>query len=415
MSGTVSEPTKVMHDYSHFTRNSRPTGAPLVRGEGTRVWDEEGIEYLDCCSQTLNLVLGQCHPEIGEAVIEQARRLTFASSRYATEATIRLVSAIVANVPQSLCRVNLRSTSGSSANEAAIKAARKRTGKRLIFSFIHSHHGQTTEVMRISGKHFEAPYLGDRGAVFLPQPQPGRDGSGELTLEELQELYEMQDGDVAALILEPVMVNAGVIPFSQAYLRRLREFCSRNDIALIFDEVQTGFGWLGTMHAMAHFEVTPDIVTFAKGLGAGYPVAATVLSEDYDVLDYGEHELTFGAHPVSCAAGVKMFEILSRPGFLEDVRRKGVHIADELERLTHAQDRIRRVRGLGFIWGIEFNIPGSPEPARVIEHLRECGLIFRTSNNQRDANVLVFKPPLIMSAAEISSAIHRLGSAIQSL
>jgi 4-aminobutyrate aminotransferase-like enzyme len=392
----------------HYSKNTTPQAAPLVRGSGVLLYDLDGTEYLDCCSQTLNVNLGQCHPEITEAVIEQVRRLTFSSSRFSNDVTNELVSRLIGITPDTLTRVNLRNTSGSAANECAIKAARKRTGKRMVFSLMHSHHGQTAETMRISGKHFKNSYLGDRGAVFLPLPSPSSN-SNILSLEDLNELWTLQDEDVAALIVEPVMVDAGVVVLTKEYLQTLRTFCTEKGIALIFDEIQTGFGWLGTLHAMDYYGVTPDIVTFGKALGAGYPLAAAVFSSEYDVLEYGEHEFTYGAHPASCAASLKMIEILQRPGFLEDVKQKSEHIRRRLNELRERFDFVTDIRGLGFIWGIELTMghgenEGSLSTKEVVRKLHSSGLITRASKVGANSNILQFKPPLIMSVSEIDRA-----------
>jgi 4-aminobutyrate aminotransferase len=409
-------------NHSVYTRNSRPVATTLLQGSGVHVYDATGKAYIDCCSQTLNLNLGQCHPEVSAAVIDQIGRLTYASSRFANEPAEQLAHTLVSITPPQLSRVNLKSTSGSSANECAIKAARKRTGKNGIFSFLHSHHGQTTEMMRVSGKHFMNAYLGPRGAVFLPTPAHDPHGgegpdTGSFIEEDLETLWQLQNGDVAAVIVEPVLVDAGIVVPSKKFLTALRSFCTRRHVALIFDEVQTGFGWLGTLHAMDYFGVVPDMVSFGKSLGAGFPLAATLVTEEFDVLDYGEHELTFGAHPVSCAASLKMIEILRRPGFLEGVREKAQLIEGLLTTMHRTCPVISTIRGVGLIWGIELKTSpevSMPTGTDVVSRLLDEGVILRTSKVGDNSNVLQIKPPLIISEEDIALAFSKISGVLSS-
>jgi 4-aminobutyrate aminotransferase len=397
-----------------------PIAPPLVRGRGARVYDAFGKEYLDCCSQTLNLNLGQCHPEIEAAVIDQVKKLTFASSRFSSDVAERLAAKLIEVTPPALCRVNLKSTSGSCANECAIKAARKETGKKTIFSILHSHHGQTAEMMRISGKHFANSYLGARGAVFLPLPThcaeiDSQARGDDFIYDDLETLWSLHSGDIAAVIVEPVLVDAGVIAPSRHYLTQLRTFCTARGVALIFDEVQTAFGWLGTLHAMEHFSMVPDIVTFGKGLGAGFPIAATLMTKKYDVLEYGEHELTYGAHPVSCAAALKMIEVIQRPGFLELVRTKAALIESMFSNARGRFGIISEVRGIGFLWGVELDSTGPDRTniARdVVARLQEDGLILRTSKVGLNSSVLQFKPPLVITEDELGVAFDKIAKAL---
>lgn len=402
----------------NYSCNTVPQFAALVRGAGAVVYDSDGVEYLDCCSQTLNLNLGQCHPEINGAIVEQLQRLTFSSSRFSTDVADRLIAKLISITPDTLTKVNLRNTSGSEANECAVKAARKRSGKRIVFSLMHSHHGQTSETMRISGKHFANAYLGERGSLFLPIPTRTSSLSINSMLDELHELWNLQDGDVAALIVEPIMVDAGVIALPRPYLETLRKFCTERSVALIFDEIQTGFGWLGTMHAMDYFGVTPDIVTFGKALGAGLPLAAAVFTSEYDVLEYGEHEITYGAHPASCAAGLKMIEILERPGFLDVVKRKARKIELKLGELKRKHSFVTDVRGVGLIWGLELNFGaenGVPSTKEIVRLLHQRGLITRASKVGVNSNVLQFKPPLVVSEVDIDRAVAVLDTVFSTL
>ena len=260
------------------TQNTVNVMPPLRSGQGCHVIDVEGKKYIDFCSQTLNLNLGQCHPAVTAAVVEQAKRLTFASSRFGSDVSHRLLQRLLAVTPPSLSRCNIKVTSGTLANEGALKMARKRTGYKAFISVDNSHHGQSIKTMDVSGKHHDVVYVRHKRVGFLPTPDESTCVSE--ARDCLDEVYRRLDGKVAGLIVEPIMVDAGVVILGESYLRMLREFATEKGIALIFDEIQTGFGWCGVLFAMDLYNIVPDILTLGKGLGAGYPLAAILCSEE---------------------------------------------------------------------------------------------------------------------------------------
>lgn len=417
-----------MSDYKNkFTRNTVPFSPPLDSGKGEFVWDVDGREYIDCCAQTLNMNLGQCHPDVTEAVVAQARKLTYASSRFASDPAVKLVEKLVQITPRSLTKVNIKNTSGSSANECAIKSARKKSGRDIIVSVMESHLGQTFEMMKVSGKHFEASFIKERNTRFLPAPYCFRcphnktpDSCDIECLRPLEEIWKADGPDIGALITEAIMVDAGVLVPPHAYHRRLREFCTANDVALIYDEVQTGFGWLGYMFAMDYYEVTPDIVTFGKGMSGGFPIAATVLSEQYDVLTYGEHEITYGAHPVSCAASLATINYVADKGGLREAAEKGEYALARLRDLAARYKVIGDVRGVGLIIGIEIvdpkdNSPDERTARRIFEEMLEKGVILRLSTVGKHSSVLQFKPPIIIERASLDKVFDRFEEVLKSL
>ena len=404
-----------------YSANTRPQFPALAKGSGALVVDVEGNQYVDCCSQTLNLNLGQCHPEVVDAVIKQLKTLTYASSRFSSTSAEALVAKLIEITPEGLTAVNLKNISGSSANENAVKAARKRTGKQIIFALMHSHHGQTSEMMRISGKHFNRSYLKERHAHFLPAPtcstcpfdkEPST--CSVECLDSLERLWDSYSGDVAAFIVEPVMVDAGVLTPPRKYFQRLRSFCSTHGIALIFDEVQTAFGWMPDIHAMGYIGVTPDIVTFGKGLGAGFPLAAAILSDEYDVLTYGEHEITYGAHPVACAASLAMIEILQRPETRQHIEALSTLIGARLAELQNQHSSVTAIRGVGLIWGIEIASTDtqSGSTKELVVKLAKEGLIVRTSKVGQNSNVIQFKPPIVITKDQIDFAVQTISKAL---
>ena len=415
--------SKTQTELRAFSANTTPIHPPLVEGKGARVRDVEGREYIDCVSQTLNLNLGQCHDDVVAAVVEQARRLTYASSRFASDVSLELHDKLVEITPEPLDKVNMASVIGSAANECALKAARKRTGRRTVVSVVGSHHGQTTESMRASGKHWDRSYLGERNARFVPAPDCSRcpfklrpETCSVECLDTLDEIWEQEDGDVCAVLVEPIMVDAGVLVPPRKYHERLRAFCDEFDIALVHDEIQTAFGWLGVTFASEIYDVVPDLLSLGKGLGAGYPLAATVFTEEYDVLTYGEHEMTAGAHVISCAASLAMLRYLYAEGRFEEIREKGAFARSRLERLVEDHPVLGEVRGVGLLLGLEIVDPADGDPdeeaaLRVVRGLRDEGVILRLGNVGNGSAVLQFKPPVVIGYDDLElvfSALDRV-------
>ena len=417
--------TNTVQRKDYLSQNTQAITEPLESGKGCVVTDVNGRKYLDCCSQTLNLSLGQCHERINAKVIEQIQRLTFASSRFGSEAQLELAEKIMAITPDELNKINFKNTSGSSANENAIKAARKKHEKNRVISLFHSHHGQTHEMMRISGKHFDKNYIDKSDVFFAELPYCFRckfgSNQNDCLLECLDELVANRGlfrDEFSSIIVEPIMVDAGVIIPPLKYHQKLRDICDTTDMALIHDEVQTGFGWLGSFFAMDYYRIIPDIVSMGKAMGAGFPIAACLMKQEYDVLTYGEHEITYGAHPLSLAATIENINILE-DGLLNDVKEKSKYCSDRLVKLKSKYSCIGETRGVGLLYGIEFcdndGYPNSSLTKAVYDCLLERGIIFRISKVGANSNILQFKPPLVISYDEIAYALDTLDNVLQLL
>lgn len=355
----------------------------IVGGKGSSFFLKSGKKILDFSSQTLNLNLGHNHEVVIKAAKSQIDKFSYNSSRYINQDFVKLSQRLIDLTDDSLNRVNLKLTNGSDAVESAIKRARIGTSKRKIISFIGSHHGETVETIALSGKHFEGRFLGS-AEEYLYLKKDSK------VIENLRNIFK-QHNDVAGLILEPIMVNAGVKIFSKENLVEIRKLCSKYKVALIFDEVQTAFGWLGSMFAYERFEVVPDILALGKGLASGFPLAVAVLNEKYDVLNYGEDEFTSGGNPVSCAVALANLELLKKVDFEINKKEK------LMSRLLSKFD----TRGMGLIWAVDCK---SKEKAEYIH--KECfkkGLLLRLNGGRR---VLTFKPPIIVSESEIKKAVE---------
>ncbi|MGW5695388.1 aspartate aminotransferase family protein [Streptomyces asiaticus] len=338
----------------------------LAHGEGIRVWDTEGREYLDCVSGTFNLLLGHNHPEVMAAVREQSERLVFASSSFQTEPTNRVIQELIAISPANLTRVNLRSPGGSTANEGAIKMAQLHTGRRDVIVPFRAHLGQTIAMASLNGTtKMRAPFpYRYPGALHVPGPYCFRcfyrespDSCGMLCVERIEDFITYaSSGSIACVVLEPISGAGGNIIPPDGYLQELRQFCDEREIILVFDEIQTGLGRTGRMFAADHFGVQPHVMTLAKGLtGSGLPMAAILTEERMADWDRSLHSFTYGSHTLSAAAAVATLEIIQRPGFLENVRVSGKVLLDRLRELQQDHPVIGDVRGVGLMIGL-----GSP-------------------------------------------------------
>lgn len=401
-----------MNIIDHIVKNARPSpDAPLmVRGKGVWVFDDKGKKYLDFCSQTLNLSLGHSHPEILSAASKQLSQLTYSSSRFLYKPMLDLIERLVSIAPNGLNRVNIKLTNGSDANESAIKRARKSTGKQMIVSFVKAHLGETCETLTMSSKHINDESLGgSKDIIFLPPPFqeffPNISSSKDREIHSLQKLEQVmkENNDIAAVIIEPIMVNAGVFIFSPRFLRRLRSICTKYHVALIFDEIQTAFGWTGSLFLSQGIEVIPDMLTIGKALSPGFPLAAILLKSEFDVLDYGVDEFTGGAHPISCAVAVKNIDILTSTSLLKEVKQKESWIKDRLHSLMSIFPEVTEVRGTGMIWGISFNsdkMSGPEIVRRICRQSLDQGLIVRIGGDGKGDNIIL-KPPLITTREEL--------------
>lgn len=425
------ERTKLNQDVTGYTKylskNTVPLGLPLVKGKGVVVTDINGKEYLDFTSQTLNMNLGHGHPRIVNAVKSQLESIYYASSRFLHIPALQLAKRLVEIAPRGLTKVNLKITSTSEANEGAIKIVRKynESKRNTIVTTYLSFFGVSFETMRCSGKYFNASFIGSKGDyAYVPPPYCFRCTYGkhpsECDLEcatAMEKLLEFRT-DIGGIMLEPILVDTGgvIIP-PKEYLKEIRRMCDKYEVALIFDEDQTAFGWLGEMFASNYFCVAPDIMTLGKALSAGFPLSALLFKEKYDVLDYGEHEFTYGAHPLSCVAALENINILTEPSFLEEVRRKARYFQNRLAEIQAETGGIN-VRSIGLIGGVEIVMDNkAPDPVkarRIYEKCLERGVIFRLSHDF-SGNAIIIKPPLIVTTEEIDKALSVLRDSILSV
>lgn len=394
----------------------------MEKGEGIYIYDSEGNEYVDCASATFNLVLGYSNKEVLDAVKEQMDKLVHTTSSFQTAAINNMVERLVSIAPKNLTKVHPKVCGGSVANEGAIKMAQYATGKRDVISLFRSHLGQTYMMMNLSGNAFRREPFPPACSMGLQVPDPycyrcfykqKPETCNMLCVERINDFIEYgSSGQVACMMVEPISGNGGNIVPPMGYLRALKKLCEEHGMALILDEIQTGFGRTGKMFAAEYYEVEPNIMTVAKGLGGtGFQVAAILAEEKYAGMEGHHHSFTYGSNVLAAAAASKTLEIIARPGFLENVQAVGHYI---MERLYKMQERFKfmgDVRGVGLMIGIEIvDSEGNPDVAltnKIAKNAMEYGLILRTSR-YGFGNVFKIRPPLIITMAEAEELCDRL-------
>jgi acetylornithine/N-succinyldiaminopimelate aminotransferase len=357
----------------------------FVRGAGCRLWDSEGNEYLDFLAGISVLNVGHCHPRVVETVREQAGVLTHATNLYYTAPAMRLSARLAES---SLGGKVFLCNSGAEANEAAIKLVRRARPRGNIVVLRDAFHGRTYGSLSATPQESkQAPFAPlVPGFVVVPKDPAA--------------LAAAVDGDTAAVLLEPIQGESGVLPLSEALLRAAREACDRTGAALVFDEIQTGMGRTGTLWAYEQTGVVPDALTSAKALGGGLPIGALVTGPVLaDVLQPGDHGSTFAGGPLVAAAALVALEICSDPALLGRVVELGERLAEGLGELPYAT----AVRGRGLMLAIDLR-DGVSAPDLARRALLEQRLVI----NATGPATIRFEPPLIVAEAEIDEALRRL-------
>lgn len=385
--------------YGHALMNT--FGAPqrvLVRGEGCYVWDADGRRYLDLLGGLAVNALGHAHPLLLSTVTAQLATLGHVSNFFASapqialaERLLDLLGATGSGLPGRVFFTN----SGTEANEAAVKIAR-RTGRPKIVATEGGFHGRTLGALSITGKpSIREPFEPlPPGAVFVPYG-------------DVEALAAAVDGDTAAVVLEPVQGEGGVVPAPTGYLAAAREVTERAGALLILDEIQTGIGRCGDWFAHTTEGIRPDVVTLAKGLGGGIPIGACIgLGRAADLLGPGTHGTTFGGNPVAAAAGLAVLHAIERDGLLENVRTVGAHLRAEVLALGHPL--VKGVRGRGLLLGIALAAPVAPA---VMAEALGAGFIV----NAVAPDTIRLAPPLILDTAQADEFLAALPAVLDAV
>ncbi len=372
---------------------------PLVldHGKGCRLYDAEGNEYIDFLAGIAVNALGHAHPVLVNAIANQAAKLMHCSNLYYTEIQAKAVK-VIAEV-SGFDRVFL-ANSGAEANEGALKLARKygkekAEGKYRIITAVHSFHGRTMMTLTATG---QPKY--QHGYEPLPQ------GYEYVEYGDIAALEAAMGDDVCAVLLEPIQGEGGVHVPSDEYLRQARALCDKHDALLIFDEIQTGVGRTGKWFAYMHSGVKPDVLTFAKGIGGGFPMGGFAVAEKFaHVFKPGDHGSTFGGNPLACAAAYACLTAIKAENLVDKAAVQGVYFKAELEKLQKKYpDKVKEVRGRGLILGMELCKEGK---AVVESCLQEHVIVNCTAGN-----VIRLVPPLIVTKEEIDIVVAALDKAL---
>jgi succinylornithine aminotransferase len=389
---------------AYMVPNYAPADAVMVRGQGSRVWDQEGREYIDLAGGIAVNALGHAHPELVAALTEQAGKLWHLSNAYTNEPALRLAKMMTeATFADRVFFAN----SGGEANEAALKLARKHSAdnhgsaKRNIIAFDNSFHGRTLFTVSVGGqpKYTEG---------FEPLPP----GISHVPFNDLDAVAAHMNADTCAVIVEPIQGEGGLIPGDPAFLQGLRDLCDRHDALLIFDEVQSGMGRTGELYAYMGYGVVPDILTSAKALGGGYPVAAMLTTERVaKSFGLGTHGSTYGGNPLACAVATRAFELIARPEFLAGVKQRAAAMFDELEALNRDFDVFRDIRGRGLWIGCELTEPQAGRSKDFADAAFTHGVMCLRAG----PDVVRFAPALNIDLEDLTEGVSRFGDAVRSL
>jgi 4-aminobutyrate aminotransferase / (S)-3-amino-2-methylpropionate transaminase / 5-aminovalerate transaminase len=387
---------------------------PVVveRGSGARVWDDRGNSYIDFVGGIGTLNLGHAHPKIVEAIAEQAKRLTHTCFQVATyEPYVAVAEALNRRAPGSSPKKTLLLSTGAEATENAIKIAREYTRRPGVIAFTHGYHGRTLLALSMTGKN--SPYKQHFGpfcseVYHAPFPYEHHGLTSERAIAALDEIFEstVAPDRVAAIIIEPVLGEGGFVPAPAQFMRELRSVTTAHGIVLVADEIQSGFGRTGKFFASEHFGIEPDLITVAKSLAGGLPLAGvTGKAEIMDAPAPGGLGGTFAGNPVACAATLATFEVMDE-AFLARAREIGARLTVELRSLQARFQQIEDVRGLGAMVAMEL----SSGAGDIVDAARERGLLLLLAGRRNVIRILV---PLVIDDADLDEALEILSNSVE--
>ncbi|MDI6898008.1 acetylornithine transaminase [Methanocella conradii] len=355
----------------------------LSRGKGALVWDVNGREYVDCVAGIAVNNLGHCHPKVVAAIQEQAARLMHTSNLYYTDIQPELAEKL-AQITK-MDRVFF-ANSGTESIEAALKLARKATGKKGFIAAEHCFHGRTMGALSITHKSkYREPF------------EPLVPGARFVPYGDANAIRRALDNDVAAVVLEPIQGEGGVRMPPDGYLEEVREACDRAGVLLIFDEVQTGMGRTGKWFAKEHSGVEPDIMCVAKGIAGGFPMGIMAAQEGVaSAFKKGDHASTFGGNALGCAAALATIRAIEEENLLERSRVMGEYLKKELS-IHCKQDFVDHVRGVGMMVGVQLNKDGNS----LVDKAREKGVLINVTSD----TVIRLVPPFVITREQVDRAV----------
>ena len=386
--------------FERLVKTYAPQPVVLDRGAGVYAYDTDGKKYVDCAAGIAVASLGHAHPAMLKTINEQAAKLMAVQASYATEPKLECAELLT---DHSCFDLVYFSNSGTESVEAALKLARKwaydnkSEQANEIIAFKNSFHGRTMGSASMTYKRdkqpFFAPYISD---------VPFAD------FNDIESVKALVNDKTAAIIIEPVQGEGGLIPADEGFMKDLRALCDAENIALIFDEIQAGMGRLGTLFAYEQFGVEPDIACLAKGMGSGFPVGAMVAKRAFgDALVPGTHGTTYGGNPLATAVAATVIKELLKPELLENVKKVGGVLVDGLKDLQRSSNKITDVRGMGLMIGVDTTI----DIKVLLSALQDHGMMATQAGDQ----TLRITPPLIMTEAEAKETLAIIEETLQNL
>jgi len=386
---------EVVKNYEEYVVGSYTrSGLVFVKGKGSYLWDMDGKKYLDFFPGWGVSGLGHCHPTVIRAVKEQAEQLIhIANNHYHPwQGTLaKRLSELSFGGKVFFCN------SGAEANEAAIKLARlygKKTGRYGIISMENSFHGRTLATVTMTGQlKYSKP--------FEPLPT----GFTHVRFNDFDSLKKAVDARTVAVIIEPVQGEGGINVADREYLEKVKDLCNKNDLLLIFDEVQTGFGRTGTLFAYQYFNISPNIMTLAKALGGGFPVGAMVADKELaDLMVPGTHASTFGGSPIVCAACLAVLDAIEKEKLLDNVKKQGTYLRNKLTAFKEKYPSVKKIKGLGVMLAMEMDREGTG----LVNICARNGLLINCTHT----SIMRIMPSIAVTRQEIDEGIAILDASI---
>jgi len=365
----------------------------VEKGKGSHVWDVDGKEYIDCMGGYGVALVGHQNERVVKAIKEQVDKIITVHSSLYNKTREEFLKILIGLAPKNLTQVHLNN-SGAEAIEAAIKFARKFTGKKGMVAMKGSYHGKSFGALSLT---FHPKY---RKAF-----QPLVEKVSFASFGDIESLRSVIDDDTAFVILEPIQGESGIIVAPDGFLQDVRKLCDEKGILLIFDEIQAGLGRTGRLWACDHWNTAPDIMCLAKGIAGGVPMGATLVRADIlALINKGEHSSTFGGNPLSCAAGIAALKALTEDGLVENSEKMGKIFREGLERLKEKHPIIREIRGKGLMIGVELKF----DVRDILMNLIKDGILMLYSGR----NILRILPPLVISEEDITKVLQSLDSVL---
>lgn len=400
---TQQHPDRALYDQV-MVPSYAPANIIPVRGEGSRLWDQQGAQYIDLAGGIAVNSLGHCHPELLTALKSQADNLWHLSNGFTNEPALQLA--------QKLCNLTFAervffSNSGAEANEAALKLARRYAwdkvgeGKHEIVSTYGSFHGRTLFTVSVGGQ--------DK---YLDGFRPAPGGITHVAYNDIAALEAAVNEHTCAVMLEPVQGEGGIRPGDKAFLQAARRLCDKYGALLIFDEIQIGVGRSGMLYSYMTYDVVPDVLTTAKALGCGFPIGAMLTTAEIaECLGVGTHGSTFGGNPLACAVALKALDIISRPEVLEGVGARHDRFVKHLEEINARHHIFSEIRGQGLLIGAELIEEWHGRAKEIVTATLEEGAMILVAG----PDVLRLAPSLIIPEDDIDAGMQALDRAITKL